>query len=107
MQIKGHVHFNSSTNVFDLTVWVEDAGAIVIAGLGVMAYQLYDRDGILIAAVGASATGIVPLANGIYTSADVVNPTFMTNRESFLVRVSMTVGVTPLSTYLPFTIVNI
>ena len=107
MQIKGHVHFNSSTNVFDLTVWVEDAGAIVTTGLGAMTYQLYDRNGLLIAATGSSGTGIVPLGNGIYTLVDVSNPTFMTNRESFLVRVSMTVGVTPLSTFLPFTIVNI
>ena len=107
MQIKGHVHYNPVTGVFDMIAWVEDSGSIVTASLGTLAYQMYDRNGIMLTGAASSATGIAPLANGLYNIVEAVNPPWLTNREAFLAYVTLTVGVTTYSTYLPFSVLTI
>lgn len=109
MQIKGHVHYNASLNQFDLTFWIEDAGAIVTTNLGSLNWQLYDKDGLIITDPLATGTGIAPLANGIYNVSMISNPTFIQNYNSYLVRVSAIVGATPntYSTFIPFIITNL
>ena len=107
MNIKGHVHYDSSTGSFQVVAWVEDSGAVVTTSLGSMSYQLYNRAGTQITATGASEVGISPLANGLFCSTQVSNPSFLTNRESFLILVTIPVGVDTLTTYLPFSIYTI
>jgi hypothetical protein len=109
MQIKSHVHYSALLNQFDLTFWVEDLGAIVALNLGSLNWQLYDKDGSIIVDPHATGSGVTPLANGIYNVAMVNNPTFIQNNNSYLVRVEVFVGATPVlySTFISFIITNL
>ena len=109
MQIKGHVHYSALLNKFDLTFWVEDAGAIVTTDLGSLNWQLYDIDGGIITDPEATGSGIAPLANGLYCITEVDAPEFIQNHNSYLIRVEAAVGVAPVtySTFIPFIITNL
>ena len=104
MELKGHVQYNPSTDIFDLAMWVEDAGQVVTAALGSLNYQIYDFNGTLLTNPGASGSGIAPAASGLYFVNDVVDPEFLSNNESFLVYVETTLGGNPVSTFIPFTV---
>lgn len=109
MQIKGHVHYSALLNQFDLTFWVEDAGAILTAGLGSLNWQLYNKDGSIITDPAATGSGINPLANGLYNIPMVADPDFIQNFNSYLVRVEVLAGdpAETLSTFIPFIITNL
>jgi hypothetical protein len=109
MQIKGHVHYSALLNQFDLTFWVEDAGAIVTTDLGSLNWQLYDKDGSIITDPEATESGVAPLANGLYCGTLVSEPDFIQNYNSYLIRVEALVGATPAtySTFIPFIITNL
>ena len=109
MQIKGHVHYSALLNEFDLTFWVEDQGAIVTADLGSLNWQLYDKNGVIISDPEATESGVTPLANGIYSGTLVMDPEFIQNYNSYLVRVEVVVGAVPAtySTFIPFIITNL
>lgn len=109
MQIKGHVHYSASLNQFDLTFWVEDQGAIVTTDLGLLNWQLYDKEGNIITDPEATESDISPLANGLYTATEVMDPDFIQNQNSYLVRVEVPVGAVPVtySTFIPFIITNL
>lgn len=109
MQIKGHVHYSALLNQFDLTFWVEDAGAIVATDLGSLNWQLYDKDGEIISDPEATESGLSPLANGIYNGTLVSDPEFIQNHNSYLVRVEVPVGAAPVtySTFISFIITNL
>lgn len=109
MQIKGHVHYSALLNQFDLTFWVEDQGAIVTTDLGSLNWQLYDKDGSIIADPEATESGVSPLANGIYSAALSTEPDFIQNFNSYLVRVEASVGdpASTYSTFIPFIITNL
>lgn len=107
MQIKGHVHYSSLLNQFDLTFWVEDAGAIVTAGLGLLNWQLYNKDGQIITDPAATGTAISPLANGLYVITQVDEPNFIQNNNSYMLRVECVVGILTYSTFIPFIITNL
>lgn len=109
MQIKGHVHYSALLNQFDLTFWVEDQGAIITTNLGSLNWQLYDKDGAIITDPAATGSGIAPLANGLYCIPMVTDPKFIQNFNSYLIRVEVPVGATPVtySTFIPFIITNL
>ena len=109
MQIKGHVHYSALLNEFDLAFWVEDAGAIVTTDLGSLNWQLYDKDGVIIADIDATETGVVPLANGIYNGTLRSDPSFIQNHNSYILRVEVPVGAAPVtfSTFISFIITNL
>lgn len=109
MQIKGHVHYSSLLNQFDLTFWVEDQGAIITTDLGSLNWQLYDKDGVIISDPEATESGISPLANGIYSATLSTDPDFIQNHNSYLVRVEVPVGAVPVtySTFISFIITNL
>lgn len=109
MQIKGHVHYSALLNQFDLTFWVEDAGAIVTTDLGSLNWQLYDRDGVILTDPEATESGVAPLANGLYSGTLSTDPDFIQNFNSYLVRVEVPVGAMPVtySTFIPFIITNL
>jgi hypothetical protein len=104
MNIRGHVHYNSVTDVFDLLVWVEHNGEIVTAGLSDMSYQVYDRDYNQMTGDGSSGAMISPNPAGIYLVEQTEAPPWITNNESYLVFVQCQVGSIQLSTLLPFMI---
>ena len=109
MQIKGHVHYSALLNQFDLTFWVEDQGAIVVADLGSLNWQMYDKDGAIITDPEATGSGIAPLANGLFCITEVDEPDFIQNHNSYLIRVEVPVGAAPVtySTFIPFIITNL
>lgn len=109
MQIKGHVHYSALLNQFDLTFWVEDQGAIVTTDLGSLNWQLYDKDGVIITDPEATESGIAPLANGIYSASLVSDPEFISNNNSYIIRVEAEIGdpVSTYSTFIPFIITNL
>lgn len=107
MQIKGHVHYNSGLDKFDLAFWVEDAGQVVTAGLGLLNWQVYNLEGVAYANPDATASGIAPAASGVFPAAEVTGPTFITNGASYLVYASTTVAGDPISTFISFQITNI
>lgn len=109
MQIKGHVHYSSLLNQFDLTFWVEDQGAIVTTDLGSLNWQLYDKDGAIISDPEATESGLAPLANGVYSATLISDPEFIQNHNSYLIRVEAEVGspASTYSTFIPFIITNL
>lgn len=100
MEIKGFIHYNCVTKVFDVVCWVEDSGAIQTSGLSTMNAQLYDKDG---TTLSYSVVGLAPEALGIYNFDSVEDPSFIADGSTYLLRVE----TGSLSTFLPFTIVNI
>lgn len=107
MQLKGHIHYNSDLDKFDLAFWVEDAGQIVTADLGLLNWQVFNMSGVAYANPDASASGIAAVASGIYAAAEIDGPTFITSGASYLLRASATVDSVPVSTILSFQITNI
>jgi hypothetical protein len=109
MQIKGHVHYSALLNQFDLTFWLEDAGAIVTTNLGSLNWQLYTKEGTIITDPEATESGINPLANGLYCATLVSEPEFIQNYNSYLIRVEALAGSVPAtySTFIPFIITNL
>lgn len=107
MQLKGHIHYNSDLDEFDLAFWVEDAGEVVTASLGTLNWQVFNMEGVAYANPDAIDSGLVANASGIYSADTVEGPTFITSGQSYLLRASTTVGATPLSTILSFQITNI
>lgn len=107
MQLKGHIHYNSDLDKFDLAFWVEDAGEVVTAGLGLLNWQIYNMEGVAYSNPDATESGVTPVASGIYAATEVNGPTFITSGASYLVYVSTTVSGNPLSTFLAFQITNI
>jgi hypothetical protein len=104
MQLKGSVQYNSVLDIFDLVFWVEDAGQVVSTDLGLLNYQLRDRNGVNITASGAFDSDISPNMQGMYVIDEIQAPTFISNNELYLLYVECTVDANPLSTYIPFRI---
>lgn len=107
MQLKGHVHYNSDLDKFDLAFWVEDAGQVVTANLGLLNWQVMNMEGVAYTSPDASGSGIAANASGVYAAAEVQGPTFITSGQSYLLYVSAEVNAAPLSTFLAFQITNI
>lgn len=107
MQLKGHIHYNSDLDKFDLAFWIEDAGQIVTAGLGSLNWQVYDMEGVAYSNPDATGSGVVANASGIYAITEVNGPTFISSGASYLLRASTTVSAAPVSTILSFQITNI
>lgn len=109
MQIKGHVHYSALLNQFDLTFWVEHEGAIVTTDLGLLNWQLYNKDGTIVTDPEATGSAIPPLSNGIYSIPEINNPQFIQNYNSYLVRVEVEAGpvLATYSTFIPFIITNL
>lgn len=107
MQVKGHVHYNSDLDKFDLVFWVEDAGKVVTALLGSLNWQLYNMAGIAYTDPFATGAGIAPNGLGLYAITEVDAPTFITSGTSYLVYASTTVNAVATNTFIPFQITNI
>ena len=107
MQLKGHVHYNSMLDKFDLVFWVEDAGQIVTANLGLLNWQIYTIEGQAMPNPDATGANVAANASAVYAITEVSGPTFISNGQSYLVFVSTVVDGQPLSTFIPFIITNI
>ncbi len=107
MQLKGHVHYNSDLDKFDLAFWVEDAGQVVTSGLGLLNWQVYNMEGVAYTNPDATAAGIAPNMTGIYSATEVQGPTFITSGASYLLYASTEVNGDPVNTFLAFQITNI
>lgn len=107
MQLRGHVHYNSGLDKFDLVFWVEDAGQVVLANLGLLNWQLYDVNGTLLTNPDATGSGIAANATGLYDVPEITGATFISSGNSYLVYVSTEVDGAPLSTFIPFIITNL
>jgi hypothetical protein len=107
MQLKGHVHYNSMLDKFDLVFWVEDAGQIVTANLGLLNWQIYTIEGQALANPDATGANVAANSSAVYAVTEISSPTFISNGQSYLVFVSTEVDGTPLSTFIPFIITNI
>lgn len=104
MQLKGYIHYDGSSDVFDAVFWVEDNGAILTTGLSDLSVQLYDKDG---NTLGYAEAGISPLGNGLYSLTEVASPTFISNKATLLLRAETTIAANEVSDFFPFTITNI
>jgi len=104
MQLKGYIHYDGVSDVFDALFWVEDNGAIQVVGLSDLNVQLYDKDGNIL---GYAEAGISPLGNGLYSLTEVASPTFITNKATLLLRAETLFGGNELSDFFPFTVTNI
>lgn len=107
MQLKGHVHYNPFLDKFDLVFWVEDAGQVVLANLGLLNWQIFNIEGTALANPDATGANVAANASGLYNIDEVDQPTFISNGASYLVYVNTDVGGNPLNTFIPFTITNI
>lgn len=107
MQLKGHIHYNSDLDKFDLAFWVEDAGQVVVAGLGTLNWQIYNMEGVAYSNPDATGAGVSPNGIGIYSITELDGPTFISSGASYLLRASTTVTAAPVSTILSFQITNI
>jgi hypothetical protein len=107
MQLKGHVHYNSDLDKFDLAFWVENAGVVVTAGLGTLNWQVYNMEGVAYSNPDATGAGVAPNGTGIYSPTEVAGPTFITSGTSYLLYVSTTVSAVPVNTFISFQITNI
>lgn len=107
MQLKGHVHYNSELDKFDLVFWVEDNGQVASTLLGSLNWQLYNIEGVASTDPEATGTGIVPNSTGIYSITEVSSPSFIQSGQSYLVYASTTLNSNPVSTFLSFQITNI
>jgi hypothetical protein len=107
MQLKGHIHYNSDLDKFDLAFWIEDAGQIVTAGLGLLNWQVFNMEGVALSNPDATGASVAPNPSGIYAITEVNAPTFITSGASYLLRASTTVAAAPVSTFLSFQITNI
>lgn len=107
MQLKGHVHYNSDLDKFDLAFWVENAGQVVTAGLGTLNWQVYTMEGVAYANPDATGAGIIPNGTGIYAITEISGPTFITSGTSYLLYASTVVAGNPVNTFLAFQITNI
>jgi hypothetical protein len=104
MELKGFVHYDCATDTFDVSAWLEDSGAILKVGLSTMTAQLYDKDG---SSLSFTESGITPDALGLFSFTEVVNPDFIENGKTYLLRLETTYAATEVSTFLPFRITNI
>lgn len=107
MQIKGHVHYNASLDRFDLVFWVENAGEVVLSGLGLLNWQVYNISGTALTNPDASGSGVAANSTGVYDISEITSPTFIASGASYLVYASTEVNGNPLSTFIPFIITNI
>ena len=104
MELKGFVHYDCTTDKFDVVAWLEDSGAILTAGLSTMTAQLYDKDGNSLAYTEA---GITPDGLGLFNFTEVDSPSFIENGKTYLLRLETTYAAAEVSTFLPFRITNI
>lgn len=104
MELKGFVHFNAAEDKFDVSVWLQDGGAIQTTGLDVLQAQLYDKDG---NALAYNVTGLSPTSLGLYNFDVVNNPAFISNGTTYLLRIETQFNAQEVSTFLPFTITNL
>jgi len=107
MQLKGHVHYNSMLDKFDLVFWVENAGQIVTDNLGLLNWQIYTIEGQALVNPDATGANVAANSSAVYAIVEISDPTFISNGQSYLVRVSTEVDGNPLSTFIPFIITNI
>lgn len=103
MKLKGFVHYNCHTNTFDVSAWVERDGEIKVTDLGALNADLYDKDG---NPLSYNVTGLAPNGLGLYNFQE-IEPTFIENGKTYLLRIETTHLIDTLSTFLPFTITNI
>lgn len=107
MQIKGHIHYNSDLDKLDLAFWIEDAGQVVSSALGPLNWQFYDMEGTIFTDPHATGSGITPNMAGVYSIAEINNPTYIQSGTSYLLYVSAVVGEASVSTFLSAQITNI
>lgn len=104
MQLKAFVHYDCSLDVFDIVAWLEDDGAVVTVGLDEMSAQLYDKDG---EEVDYTQSGITANAVGLYNFPQVLNPDFIENNKTYVLRLETEHSSNEVSTFVAFRITNI
>lgn len=103
IDLKGYIHYNRQVDQFQVFSWLEEDSNIIKTGLDAMNIQLYSKEGV---ALSYNENAITPNAIGLFTSAEVDNPDFLTIGEAYVMYFETEYNGSTYSTYVPFNILK-